>query len=706
MEETSLRPSRLLIVLALIVTSWWGWVLLELVLMLAVRTTAVHEAHLPPLMRMAMVLTEALAAIGPAVLVGSVLVVEDLWSGGGRPSAPGRLSSRVMAATLSTLLVMLLLTSWAAFVATGHFADVGGLRFWASNAVQFTQHVAQMKASWLVGAPLVSVAAGALLGLGVPRLIRRMGTRTLAAVAAAGFGLLGLSALGVVAERPRPADRFRAVVDPHTGITYTLTDLVATCRRDRAGPLAHFALDLDSRLYDAPEEPRLSPEVRVTHRPIVGMSEYLSKADLNRVNRWNVIVILVESLRWDQIEECGGTREVMPAVESLAQEGCTFSNAYTESSHSNYADLCPLSSNYPLRAREAYVYPKRITYPRVLIYDVLKALGYRTAVISSQNENWGGMINFLSTGGIDHFLHSETYTGSTYVPRGDIGFTGFIAGSKRSGKIDDRLTVGEAISWIDQPDTRPFFIYMNLQNSHVPYELPADFPPRFGTGRRDFDIFFGSFPPERVDEVKDLYANSLAYVDAQIGRLVQHLKARGLWDRTLVVVTGDNGQAFLEHGFAAHAGMIFNEVMRVPIIIRAPGMTQKVEDRPAQHIDIPPTVFGALGLPPHPCFQGLNLLDPDFPLERSIFMVAQSPLAHQYAIVRSSYKLIYDVWTKHSALFDLRLDPGEHHDLSDRLPEVKRMLTARLDTWRRAQIDYYESLDQQTRSYPPVLDDH
>ncbi|MBZ5590069.1 MAG: sulfatase [Acidobacteriia bacterium] len=705
MEETSLRTPRLLVALALVLTSWWVFLLLDVLVMVAVRTTAVHEGHLPPLMRLAMVLTEALAAIGPAVLVGGVLVVENLCRGAGWPSALARRSARVLAVTVSTLLVMLLLTSWAAFVATGRFADVGGLRFWASNAVQFTQHVAQMKASWLVGAPLVSVAAAALLGLGVPRFVRELGTRTLAVVVAVGFGFLGLSALGVVAVKPRAADRFLAVVDPHSGITYTLTDLVATCRRDRAGPLAHFALDLDSRLHDSPEEPRLAPEVRIIHRPIVSMAEYLSNADPNRLHRWNVIVILVESLRWDQIEECGGTREVMPAVESIAREGHTFSNAYTESSHSNYADLCPLSSNYPLRAREAYVYPKQITYPRVLIYDVLKALGYRTAVISSQNENWGGMINFLSTGGIDHFLHSETYTGSTYVPRNDIGFTGFIAGSKRSGKIDDRLTVGEAISWIDQPDTRPFFIYMNLQNSHVPYELPADFPPRFGTGKRDFDIFFGSFPPEKVDEVKDLYANSLAYVDAQIGRLVQHLKARRLWDRTLVVVTGDNGQAFLEHGFAAHAGMIFNEVMRVPIIVRAPGMTARVEDRPAQHIDIPPTVLGALGLPPHPCFQGLDLLDPEFPLERSIFLVAQSPLAHQYAIVRSSYKLIYDAWTRRSALFDLRVDPGEHRDLSERLPDIRRMLSARLDTWRRAQIDYYESLDQETRFYPPVLED-
>jgi arylsulfatase A-like enzyme len=151
--------------------------------------------------------------------------------------------------------------------------------------------------------------------------------------------------------------------------------------------------------------------------------------------------------------------------------------------------------------------------------------------------------------------------------------------------------------------------------------------------------------------------------------------------------------------------MIFNEVMRVPIVVRAPGMTPAIEDRLAQHVDIPPTVFGLLGLPSHPCFQGLDLLDPRFPRDRSVFMVAQSPLAHQYAIVRSSYKLLYDAWAKRSALFNLTLDPGEHRDVSAQFPDVRRALAARLDTWRRAQIDYYESLDDQTRFYPPVLDD-
>ena len=102
-----------------------------------------------------------------------------------------------------------------------------------------------------------------------------------------------------------------------------------------------------------------------------------------------MIVILVESLRIDQLLITGGAREVMPNLEKLSLRGRVFSNNYTQASHSNYADLCPLTSHYPLRGRSHHLYPKNASYPRLLIYDVLKSLGYDTAIFSSQNENWG-----------------------------------------------------------------------------------------------------------------------------------------------------------------------------------------------------------------------------------------------------------------------------------------------------------------------------
>ena len=121
-------------------------------------------------------------------------------------------------------------------------------------------------------------------------------------------------------------------------------------------------------------------------------------------------------MRNDQLKVGGSKRIVMPNLEKIIESSRVFTNNYTQASHSNYADMGPLSSHYPLRSPNAYVYPVNPSYPRVLIYDILKELEYKTAVISSQNEKWGSMINYLKTGHIDHFFHSETYDGPTYVP--------------------------------------------------------------------------------------------------------------------------------------------------------------------------------------------------------------------------------------------------------------------------------------------------
>ena len=124
-------------------------------------------------------------------------------------------------------------------------------------------------------------------------------------------------------------------------------------------------------------------------------------------------------------------------------------------------------------------------------------------------------------------------------------------------------------------------------------------------------------------------------VVVQVGRLFQYLKKKDKWQNTLVVITGDHGQAFYEHGFASHASAIYDEVMKVPLIIRAPGLEPGVDTRLAQHVDVAPSVLGLLGLPIHPSFQGIDLFHTSPNPNRSAYMVAQTPDAYQYGIVRA-----------------------------------------------------------------------
>lgn len=682
--------------------TWLGLALTSLLLASTLDGTTANRILLPDYERHALVARELVLLALPALGLGGALALLG-YGLAGRWSRRRRLG--LLLITLGALPpVLLYAASWSAFRSSGRFLDAAGLRFMAASPMQFFEHVAHIEPYLLLIAPLLIAAAALLLVIGVASALRRLGRRghwLLVALAGASLlGSCGVAMRGI--SEDFPAGQF--VTDPDAGMVYTYIDLYWSCRNEWAGPLSHAWFDTTRELFRSEPKLHADPSIGVIHRPIVAMDDFVAGVDLERIRHWNVVLVIVESLRTDQLVATGGRREVMPVVESLAGEGLAFPDHYTQASHSNYADICPISSHYPLRSERVYLYPEKPTYPRVPIYDVLHALGWHTAVISSQNEIWGRMINYLRTDGLDHFFHSESFEGPTYVPRNDTGFENFLKGSKRSGKIDDRFTVDEAIRWIGTlNDGAPFFLYLNLQNSHLPYETPADFPRRFGPTRLPFEIRFSGFPRSEIETVKNVYADSLAYSDYQLGRLVEFLKQSGQWEKTVVVVTGDTGQAFYEHGFVAHANRIFDELMRVPLVIRVPGQAPVVDPRPAQHIDIAPTLLDLLRIPIHPSFQGVSLIDEDPHAMRSRFLMAQAPLAHQFGVVRDGFKLVYDAERDKTTLVNLRSDPGETRNLVDRRPVLAEKLRRRVDSWRKYQLDYYRDPSLHTRFYPPVL---
>ncbi|MGH7339900.1 MAG: sulfatase family protein, partial [Candidatus Rokuibacteriota bacterium] len=214
-------------------------------------------------------------------------------------------------------------------------------------------------------------------------------------------------------------------------------------------------------------------------------------------------------------------------------------------------------------------------------------------------------------------------------------------------------------------------------------------------------IGFGAFPRDKLPEVRRMYREALAYVDAQLEILFRRLKETGRWDRTIVVVTADHGEAFFEHGFAAHGDQLYEELVKVPLLLRIPGEPAAADRRPAQILDVPPTLLGALGLPAHPSFQGVDLRAPVQDPDRCRFVVVHTPFARQYAVLRSGYKLIYDEQRERSLLFDLRADPAEKRNLSGEEPERAADLLSRLADWYRAQIEFYEDPVRHARAYPP-----
>jgi arylsulfatase A-like enzyme len=681
--------------LAIFVAVWCVFALFEFAVQLFIPRSAIRANDLPPGARVFLFCYSLTVLAFFLLCIGGVTTLLA-WTAS--RFIPDRLGLRRIVGSVVPLSIWLILicygASWGLFWQTGSFIASQVIAFLAPHPLQVVHWVDLDLALVII---VFSIAGTYTITAWIPRLVAELTLRNRDKLILVGAWAVGLSMMGA----------FLGGLYSHwgerqftrAGILYSRT------QENRSGPLSYALSDFKKNIVGRAGSLAFDGSFQIYQRSLLSMDQYKSLANQHSHHSWNVLIITVESLRADQLRAYGGTRDVMPAVESLANEARVFLNTYTQSSHTNYATIVPLSSHYPLRSATAHTYPKNPTYPRVLIYDVLKALGRRTALFSSSNENWGGMINYLETGGLDHLVHAANSKKSTYLMQGDAGFAIWARNTKHAGSLDDRSTVDEAIQWLDGIGDQPFFVAMNLQNSHLPYPIPPQFPRRFGPAKLDFTIRFAHFPQTKAQVVKDVYADSLAYVDSQIARLFQYLKDKKKWENTVVVVTGDHGQAFYEHGFASHASAIFNEVMRVPLIVRAPRLKAGLDRRLAQHVDIAPSILGLLGMPVHPSFQGIDLFNTNVDPKRSIYMVVQTPDAHQYGIVRSGFKLVYDEREREHLLFNLAIDPEEKTNIAFVQPALVRELASRLNAWRKLQIDYYADPALQTREYPPILKD-
>jgi arylsulfatase A-like enzyme len=298
------------------------------------------------------------------------------------------------------------------------------------------------------------------------------------------------------------------------------------------------------------------------------------------------------------------------------------------------------------------------------------------------------MRSYLSTPGLDAFEDARTLGGA--ADRAGAAWT-----------VDDAKAVDAALRWIGSDRSAPYFAALNLQSAHLPFEVPAGFGRPFGgAAAGKVSITAAGFPREQAAAARDLYADALAYADAQIARLLEALDP----SRTLVVVTSDHGEAFYEHGLAAHANGVWEEVVRVPLLVAGPGLVPGQETRPAGLLDLAPTLLGLLGLPPHPSHQGADLLGTEPVAEpRSRYLVSDTPWRTHLGLRRGRHKLVYDADSGRFALYDLEEDPAESRDVSEARPEEARDLRGRLAAWRAAQLAYYGNPLRQAAEYPPVL---
>lgn len=409
------------------------------------------------------------------------------------------------------------------------------------------------------------------------------------------------------------------------------------------------------------------------------------------VGRYNVVVLMLESVPWSRLFGPLARPAATPRMNALAAESIVFARAYATATHSDYAQTSILAALHP-RKFERHDYFIDLAYPRTLIWDLLQPAGYRTAMFSCQNEGWGNMQAFLKTPGLELFRHSPDWP---EAPR---------RGKGSESKVFEATPVAAFGAWLREVEGEPFLSYLNFQATHYPYVIPPDATPLYEPSALDFPTTFLSYPIDRIPVMENRFYNALRSVDTAVGEVVDALRAAGVWERTVLLVVSDHGEAFYEHGVPTHGTSLLEEQIRTAAFLRLPGAPARVVSEPVSVLDLVPAMARFLGLPPHGNFQGRSdILDPGYSARGRPFLFTIQGITQEDGLLADDWKLIENRDRRERALFDLGADPGEFSNLAatepERLLALERQLAALLDQ----QLAYYRGRGWESGWYPPRL---
>jgi glucan phosphoethanolaminetransferase (alkaline phosphatase superfamily) len=429
--------------------------------------------------------------------------------------------------------------------------------------------------------------------------------------------------------------------------------------------------------------------------PLKTGDEWLQAAKAAKGPRPNVILLMLESVTPSHMGVFGYERDTTPTLDALAKRGLNMTRAWTTATHSNYAQMAILSSLFPRRGHGLDVY-NRLDYPRVLFHDVFHQLGYQTATITSQDENWQGMRRFQTTDTPNHFFwFSESFTGEHLD-----------TGTEKI--VPDEATTDVVLDWLSRTSLdEPWALYVNFQATHFPYLIPEGARRQWQPSDPTPSTFnYFRYPESERDIVINRYDNTLAYVDEQVARITRYLELTGELDNTLWIVTSDHGESFFDKGLVTHGKTLYEFESRVPVFLSWPkGLEAAERDEPVSNMDVMPTVLELLELPPHPAFQGRSFLKarPESVGKHGVYINIQG-LRFADGLVCWPYKLILDRTSTQQCLFDLSRDPKEERNLLLDEPEITRRLADTLRMQLLAQLDYHRDKSPAlTQRYQPRL---
>lgn len=405
--------------------------------------------------------------------------------------------------------------------------------------------------------------------------------------------------------------------------------------------------------------PKLRPSVRAASLALLAALVGCSAAPERHPD---VLVVVVDTLRADRLGAYGSQRGLTPFLDRFASGGAVFSRAYAPSSWTLPSVASLFTSRHASR-HGVVGYASPLRPEEETLTELFAASGYRT---------FGYSANFRLAGFQGWAQGFEVWEAPV--------------GSMKPGEkpylTADRARE-RALAWLGEHwrrDGPPCFLYLQLMDPHSPYDPPEPFASRFGPGpasREHAALVNEKLRTLRLGEIRaedavlaaSLYDGEVAYVDHELEQLFAELAARGFLQNAVVMITADHGEEFLEHGNVIHGMSLYEESVRVPWLVQAPGLTPRRFEAPVSLLDLAPTLLELAGLAPGPRFEGRSLA-PSLRGEAEAARLGPVLLellpnhepvdvrVHELGLVQGSRKLL-----RHpkgvEMLFDLARDPGE-----------------------------------------------
>ncbi|MBI3770098.1 MAG: sulfatase [Deltaproteobacteria bacterium] len=405
----------------------------------------------------------------------------------------------------------------------------------------------------------------------------------------------------------------------------------------------------------------------------------------------SVILVMVDTLRADHLSCYGYDAIRTPAIDALAADGTRFAHAYAQASWTRPSVATILTSLYPSSHKAIHksdILPDAVT----TLPEVLQAAGYRTIGFAN-NINVAPLFNFQQGFDEYYFLEPAFFFGATESAAQLTLYNQLRLIRERYlsrvKHVENYYQPAEIVTergsrWIaDRPADGPFFMFLHYMDAHDPYFTHP------WNGEALARVANPNPSCALAERYRAAYDGAIVYLDEQIGRLVAGLKARGMYDDTMIVLTADHGEEFCEHGGWWHGQTLYDEQLAVPLIVKAPrgGPAGVVNDAMVASLDIAPTIIAAAGAQAPAAMVG-----------RPLSLAAGAPAPRDHAFAESDLEgnvlQAYrgEGWKFIQAnpgnprglpirqLFEVAGDPGEHHDLAASRQDEVATLATRLAT--------------------------